>query len=85
MSHRLNGGRRTLLEGNKALERALNGVACLPKGQEACMVPGVIVPKKSPWLNPIEPMWIHSKCKAVEPDRKLSADELANRICAVFE
>ena len=44
-----------------------------------------LLPKKSPWLNPIEPMWIHAKRKVVEPDRKLSADELVNRVCAVFE
>jgi hypothetical protein len=44
-----------------------------------------LLPKKSPWLNPIEPMWIHAKRKVVEPDRKLSADELVNRVCAVFD
>jgi len=31
------------------------------------------LPKKSPWLNSIEPMWIHAKRKIVEPDRNLSA------------
>lgn len=44
-----------------------------------------MLPKKSPWLNPIEPMWIHAKRKVVEPDRKLSADELASRVCAAFD
>jgi transposase len=42
------------------------------------------LPKKSPWLNPIEPMWVHAKRKVVEPDELLSADELAERVCGVF-
>jgi len=44
-----------------------------------------LLPKKSPWLNPIEPMWIHGKRKVVEPDRVLSAQEIAERVCAVFD
>lgn len=28
-----------------------------------------LLPKKSPWLNPIEPMWIHGKRRVVEPER----------------
>lgn len=42
------------------------------------------LPVKSPWLNPIEPKWIHGKRKVVEADRTLSAHELADRVCAVF-
>ena len=42
------------------------------------------LPSKSPWLNPIEPKWVHGKRKVVEPDRLLSAHELAERVCAVF-
>lgn len=44
-----------------------------------------LLPKKSPWLNPIEPRWIHAKRKIASPDTKLSAQELAKRICAVFK
>lgn len=44
----------------------------------------VLLPKKSPWLNPIEPRWLHAKRKVVEPGRKLSAHELSQRVCAVF-
>lgn len=44
-----------------------------------------LLPKKSPWLNPIEPMWIHAKRKVVEPDKKLTALELVRRVSAVFE
>jgi len=42
------------------------------------------LPTKSPWLNPIEPKWVHGKRKVVEPDRLLPARELAERVCAVF-
>ena len=43
------------------------------------------LPSKSPWLNPIEPKWLHGKRKVVEPDRLLSAAELADRVCAVYD
>ena len=42
------------------------------------------LPIKSPWLNPIEPRWIHGKRKVVEPARLLTAEELENRVCAHF-
>jgi hypothetical protein len=42
------------------------------------------LPVKSPWLNPSEPKWVHGKRKVVEPERLLSAQELADRVCAVF-
>jgi transposase len=43
------------------------------------------LPKKSPWLNPIEPKWVHGKRRVVEPARLLSAHELADRVCAAFQ
>ncbi len=43
-----------------------------------------LLPKKSPWLNAIEPKWIHGKRKVVEPDGLLGAYELAERVCAAF-
>lgn len=42
------------------------------------------LPTKSPWLNPIEPKWVHGKRRIVEPDRLLSADELVTRVCETF-
>ncbi len=42
------------------------------------------LPVKSPWLNPIEPHWVHGKRRVVEPARLLTAEELASRICAIF-
>jgi hypothetical protein len=42
------------------------------------------LPSKSPWLNPIEPKWLHGKRRVAEPARLLAADELAERVCAAF-
>jgi transposase len=43
-----------------------------------------LLPTKSPWLNAIEPQWIHAKRKVTEPERLLGAYELADRVCGVF-
>jgi hypothetical protein len=43
-----------------------------------------LLPKHSPWLNAIEPKWVHGKRKVVEPDGLLGAYELADRVCGVF-
>jgi hypothetical protein len=43
-----------------------------------------LLPKQSPWLNAIEPKWVHAKRKVVEPERLLGAYELADRVCRVF-
>jgi len=42
------------------------------------------LPTKSPWLNPIEPHWMHGKRRVVEPDRLLTADELMGRVYDTF-
>jgi transposase len=42
------------------------------------------LPVKSPWLNPIEPRWIHGKRAVVEPTRLLSAAEIINRVYDYF-
>ena len=42
------------------------------------------LPSKSPWLNPIEPKWVHAKRRVVEPARRLTARELEDRVCAAF-
>lgn len=42
------------------------------------------LPSKSPWLNRIEPHWMHGKRNIVEPARLLSAQEVAERVCAHF-
>jgi hypothetical protein len=57
---------------NRAVKRQHQGVRLL-----VCYLP-----VKSPWLNPIEPTWVHSKRAIVEPTRLLSAQEVAERVCA---
>jgi len=42
------------------------------------------LPVKSPWLNRIEPHWMHGKRAVVEPERKLTAKELVGRVCGYY-
>ncbi|GHO60393.1 hypothetical protein [Ktedonobacter robiniae] len=42
------------------------------------------LPTKSPWLNRIEPKWVHGKRAIVEPARLLMASELKQRVCDSF-
>ena len=43
------------------------------------------LPVKSPWLNPIEPKWLHGKRAIAEPDRILSSDEIQQRVHHYYE
>ncbi len=42
------------------------------------------LPVKAPWLNPIEPKWVHGKRAVAEPDRKLAAQETKQRVCDYY-
>jgi DDE superfamily endonuclease len=42
------------------------------------------LPIKSPWLNKIEPKWVHGKRAIVEPARLLTAQELRQRVYDYF-
>lgn len=42
------------------------------------------LPIKSPWLNPIEPHWVHGKRAIVEPARLLTAAEIISRVSDYF-
>ena len=42
------------------------------------------LPVASPWLNNIEPCWTHAKKAIMEPDRKLTAQEITSRVCDHF-
>ncbi len=44
-----------------------------------------LLPVKSPWLNAIEPKWVHAKRAIVEPTKVLTADEIKQRVCEYFE
>ena len=43
------------------------------------------LPKKSPWLNPIEPKWMHGKRRVAKAEDPLSTHELAERVCLTFD
>jgi DDE superfamily endonuclease len=42
------------------------------------------LPTKSPWLNPIEPKWVHGQRRVAEPARLLSAADLEARVYAAL-
>lgn len=54
------------------------------RGEAAVRIVACRLPIKSPWLNPIEPKWVHGKRRAVSPDRALTARETAERACAAL-
>jgi hypothetical protein len=57
------------------------------QGQQGTVGVRIVVcqlPRKSPWLNPIEPQWVHGKRAVSEADRLRSADELAMRVYAYY-
>ena len=42
------------------------------------------LPVKSPWLNAIEPKWVHGKKAITEPERKLTAQEVKDRVYGYY-
>jgi transposase len=54
------------------------------KGGRGVRIIGCLLPKKSPWLNPIEAKWVHGKRRVVEAGGLLTAHGLAERVCAAF-
>jgi transposase len=55
------------------------------KSRRGVRIPSCLLPKQSPWLNSIEPKWIHGKRRVMEADRSLTAHELVERVCDAFE
>jgi transposase len=66
--------RQWLRAHNREVKRTGQGVRFI-----ACLLPS-----KSPWLNPIEPKWVHGKRAISEPARLLTADELSQRVCSYY-
>jgi transposase len=58
--------------------------AAVKAGEAAVRILGCPLPIKSPWLNPIEPKWVHGKKRIVEPARPLTRDELETRVYAAL-
>jgi DDE superfamily endonuclease len=52
---------------------------------EGVRIISCLLPIKSPWLNPIEPKWVHSKRRVVEACGLLTAWELADRACSALD
>ena len=52
--------------------------------KSGCRIRVCGLPVKAPWLNPIEPKWMHGKRAIVEPDRTLTADEVRERVIKHF-
>ncbi len=61
-------------EHNQQVKEAKQGVRII-----SCLLP-----KKSPWLNPIEPHWIHGKRQIVEAGRLLTVEEIVSRVYDYF-
>ena len=57
----------------------------LVKAKGGCRLLVCRLPSKSPWLNAIEPKWVHGKRAVVEPERKLAAAELKQRLCEHYQ
>jgi hypothetical protein len=55
------------------------------KQEGGCRLLACRLPSKSPWLNNIEPKWVHGKRAVVEPDRIVAADELKTRLCDYYQ
>lgn len=66
--------RQWVRQTNLAVKRTGQGVRLLT----------FLLPTRSPWLNPMEPIWCHAKRKVAEPDGDLSVNELKERLCAHF-
>jgi hypothetical protein len=54
------------------------------KREGGCRLVRCQLPTKSPWLNRIEPKWVHGKRAIAEPERKLTVDETQQRICDYY-
>jgi hypothetical protein len=54
------------------------------KAEGGVRIVACYLPVKAPWLNAIEPKWVHGKRAILEPDRKLSGDEVIQRVCRYY-
>jgi DDE superfamily endonuclease len=72
--HKSQAVRSWIRQHNQQVKQTGVGVRILP----------FLLPTKSPWLNPIEPKWVHAKRNVVEHDGLLTAQQLAERVCAYF-
>jgi hypothetical protein len=50
------------------------------KREGGCKIRVCGLPVKAPWLNPIEPKWLHGKRAIAGPERKLTPAEVKQRV-----
>ncbi len=55
------------------------------EGKAGVRIIPCFLPVKSPWLNSIEPKWLHGKRAVVEPEGKLAMQELTGRVSQYYE
>jgi hypothetical protein len=72
--HKSQAVRTWIRQHNQQVKQTGTGVRILP----------FLLPTQSPWLNPIEPKWVHGKRNVVETGGLLTAKQLAERVCAYF-
>jgi hypothetical protein len=65
---------RAWIRGHNRQAKASGGVRIV-----ACYLP-----VKAPWLNRIEPRWVHGKRAVIEADRPLTMDEVEARVCDYY-
>jgi hypothetical protein len=73
-SWHVSGRVRSWIRGHNRRAKAEGGVRIV-----ACFLP-----VKAPWLNAIEPKWVHGKRAIVEPDRPLTSEEVIERVCDYY-
>ena len=54
------------------------------KAEGGVRIAACYLPVKAPWLNAIEPKWVHGKRAILEPDRKLTGEEVVERVCGYY-
>jgi transposase len=54
------------------------------KAEGGVRIVACYLPVKAPWLNAIEPKWVHGKRAIIEPDRKLTGEEVVERVCGCY-
>jgi hypothetical protein len=54
------------------------------KAEGGVRIVACYLPVKATWLNAIEPKWVHGKRAIIEPDRKLTAVEVVERVCGYY-
>ncbi|MBA4062603.1 MAG: hypothetical protein C0501_02630 [Isosphaera sp.] len=55
------------------------------RARTGCRIRACGRPVEAPRPNPVEPKWQHGRRAVVEPDRKLTPDELRPRVCDDFK